>query len=646
MLVTADRGDNVHRIFESLNNTGLRLSQADLLRNHLFMCLPTQAERIYTDLWLPLERDLGDRLEQLMWLHLVLTGDERVRRQDLYVAQQERLHRAGGTEAAVESYLRELTRRAPHLRTLTEPDREPDQAVRDSLRRLASWPTTAAYPALMALLEKRELGELSTVDLATALGYMESFLVRRMICKVAPNSLARIFEDLPAQLPADQPVADGVRWVLSGQRRSWPTDEELRTAIRTKRFYQQGQPAQRKLVLQRLEESHEHPEPVDFAKAKLTIEHVLPQTPTQEWLDVLAEDGGDPVERHRELLHTLGNLTLTAVNATLSNHPFQRKQDLLAASHLELNRQIAGTSRWGAGEILARAEDLADRAIRLWPGPVGAHQVEKARDWSLLHRALAALPAGGWTTYGEMAALIDSHPRPVGVHLANTPGVVNAHRVLGFDGRVSATFRWADADRGEVLDVLRADGVRLDEHNTADWDQWLSAAGIAELLGLDATGLAGEPEDADDYDIYSGRFEEQLEMCNPADEVQGVDALLSCWLELGGRFGFGDGAKVTSCFLLLDRPGRKHVWPFTIYPTYGAAGYIEVVFLHLATREPFTDPAIRDELRLRLNKIPGIDIPASKLALRPSFPLTVLADPANVRALGEILRWFRDTAER
>ncbi len=87
--VTAERGDNVHRIFESLNNTGLRLSQADLLRNYLFMRMPTRGEHVYETYWLPLQNSLSnDELEQLMWLHLVLGGDDRVRRQDLYASQQ------------------------------------------------------------------------------------------------------------------------------------------------------------------------------------------------------------------------------------------------------------------------------------------------------------------------------------------------------------------------------------------------------------------------------------------------------------------------------------------------------------------------------------------------------------------------------
>lgn len=70
--ITAELGDNVHRIFQSLNNTGLKLSQADLLRNHLFMLLPTRAEQVYEDVWLPMQRALKADLELLIWLDMVL----------------------------------------------------------------------------------------------------------------------------------------------------------------------------------------------------------------------------------------------------------------------------------------------------------------------------------------------------------------------------------------------------------------------------------------------------------------------------------------------------------------------------------------------------------------------------------------------
>ena len=73
--ITAERGDNVYRIFESLNNTGLQLSQADLLRNYLFMRLPDRGEDVYRDVWLPMQNRLSGRdLELLVWLDLVIRG--------------------------------------------------------------------------------------------------------------------------------------------------------------------------------------------------------------------------------------------------------------------------------------------------------------------------------------------------------------------------------------------------------------------------------------------------------------------------------------------------------------------------------------------------------------------------------------------
>ncbi len=395
--VTADRGDNVHRIFESLNNTGRQLSQADLLRNYLFMKLPARGEHIYETYWLPLQGSLSnEELEQLMWLQLVLDGDDRVRRQDLYAAQQQRFERAKATEEDIEAYIRELHRTAVLFRRLLHPEEEPDASVRAQLHRLNTWQAQVTYPALMLLLDRRERGALDSSGTARAMSYIESFLVRRMICRVPPNSLSRIFQAVPGQLPRDVPVADGLRQLLSADNRFWPSDDELRDKIRKAPFYQFGRPQQRKMVLQRLEESYEHPEPVDFAAAQLTIEHVMPQSPGDEWLRMLGEDvlDGEGVEDlHSRLQHTLGNLTLTAVNSELSNHPFERKQGFLQGSHLEMNRRIAATERWGAKEILARADELADRAVTLWPAPLhGVGRAERSRDWHLAHHVLAALP--------------------------------------------------------------------------------------------------------------------------------------------------------------------------------------------------------------------------------------------------------------
>lgn len=661
--VTAERGDNVHRIFESLNNTGLKLSQADLLRNYLFMRLQTRGEQVYESYWLPLQDSLSnDELEQLMWLQLVLDGDDRVRRQDLYTAQQERFEGTGAGEAEIEAYIRELHRRGAHFRRLLHPEEEPDPAVRAALRRLDAWQAAVTYPALMLLLDRRERGELDSSETARALAYIESFLVRRMICRIPTNNLNRIFQAVPGQLPLDVPVTEGLHRLLSSENRFWPDDAELRDKIRTAPFYQYGRWQQRKLVLQRLEESYGHPEPVDFTTAQLTVEHVMPQSPGDEWLRALGEEAADDEtaeEVHARFQHTLGNLTLTAINAELSNHPFERKQDLLRGSHLEMNRRIAATERWGVREILARADELADRAIALWPTPLrGVGRAERSRDWQLAHQVLAALPHGTWTSYGDLAAFLGSGAQAVGNHLANTPGVANAYRVLTSDGKVSDGFRWVAPQGAAGEDVrarLASDGVRFTATGAADPAQRLTADDLAALLAGTDDDRADDEDTAQDHTVETPggeetraeRFFRQLTADDSPETVEAVRALFAHWEELGGWIGHGAGRVTTSAYLMLGEaggPGRG-IWPLTLYPGTGRGGTAEVVFQYLAARRPFTDRALRAELLTRLNALDGVDIPEGKLELRPNIRLSLLEKDRNRELLAETLTWFHDRWE-
>ncbi|MFI8531898.1 DUF262 domain-containing protein [Streptomyces aquilus] len=657
--VTAQHGDNVHRIFESLNNTGLKLSQADLLRNYLFMKLTTRGEHVYETYWLPLQDSLSnEELEQLMWLQLVLDGDDRVRRQDLYAAQQQRFERDEASEEEIEDYIRELYGRAAVFRRLLHPEEEPDAAVRAHLLRLNAWQAQVTYPALMLLLDRRARGDLDSTDTARAMSYIESFLVRRMICRVPTNNLNRIFQSVPGQLPLDVPVADGLHQLLSSENRFWPDDRELREKIQKAPFYQFGRSQQRKVVLQRLEESYEHPEPVDFAAAQLTIEHVMPQSPGDEWLEMLEEeaaDGESAKDLHSRLQHTLGNLTLTAVNSELSNHPFERKQGLLHGSHLEMNRRIAATERWGAKEILARADELADRAISLWPAPLrGVGRAQRSRDWHLAHQVLAALPHGTWTSYGDLAAFLGSGAQAVGNHLASTPGVVGAYRVLTSEGKVSEGFRWTSDDEGDdVRSRLAADAIRFTVTGAADPAQRLTADDLALLVTEDddraeaedtaqRTTSAGQGEET-----RADRFFRQLAADDSPETVEAVRALFARWEELGGWIGHGAGQVMTSAFLMLGQAGApgRGIWPMTLYPGSGRGGTAEVVFQYLATRDPFTDRALRAELLTRLNKLEGVHIPEGKLELRPNIRLSLLEKNGNLELLAETLVWFRDRWE-
>lgn len=83
-------------------------------------------------------------------------------------------------------------------------------------------------------------------------------------------------------------------------------------------------------------------------------------------------------------------------------------------------------------------------------------------DVERLHELLRRLPEGRWTTYGDVAAVVRSHPRAVGGHIGNCPSCENAWRVLQAGGVVSPSFRWTDPERTDSpRDVLDKEGVRF-----------------------------------------------------------------------------------------------------------------------------------------------------------------------------------------
>ncbi|PWW62805.1 GmrSD restriction endonuclease domain-containing protein [Actinokineospora spheciospongiae] len=638
--VTAQQGDNPHRIFESLNNTGLRLTQADLLRNYLFMRLPTRGAAVYESLWLPLQKGLErDQLELLFWLDLV-QRDPRIKQADTYTGQQRRLDKLR-SEEDIEREVARFGGLGELLRTILDPSREPDAAVRHRLTRLGAWGTTTVYPVLLHLLDRRASGTADSAQISTAMLHLESYFVRRLLIGRATAGINRTLLSMVTEMDADAPVDQAVRGYLTTGRKHYASDREIKAAVRSVPYYLNGRPHQRALVLRWLEETYGSKEPVDLSS--LTIEHVLPQTPTPQWRRVLAEDLEDGEELgqvHEGLVHTLGNLTLTGYNSTLGNSAFEVKRPKLASSGVRMNQEIAAQHRWGRPQIQERADALAERVIAEWPGPAAAGADLSGTAWEVMNQALAELPAGAWTTYGDLAVLIGSHPVAIGQRLATTPAP-NAHRVLQSDGRVSPNFAWLDASRtDDPRDTLEAEGVVFDRHGRADKERRVTVEELAVLIGADVPDLGPVPEPGEDA-MPPDRFLGQLVERQGDDIAEAVIEVIDVWIERGGHVEFGLKNE-TSCFLMSRDKSHPdgNIWPVVFYPS----GKCEVVFQHLGRRQPFDDPARREELRQRLNTIQGVDLPAAKIDLRPGFDLGVLLDVSARAGFVEVLGWFHEVA--
>jgi alkylated DNA nucleotide flippase Atl1 len=629
--ITAAPNDNVYRIFESLNNTGLKLTQGDLVRNYLFMRLGADGEDIYETWWLPMQKRLSPSdLELLFWLDAV-SQNPAVKQTEIYSYHQARLAKMADDE--VRDEVLRLERLSRLLGVIRDPGTEPDAAIALRLRRLNDWGTTTVLPLVLQLLDRREQDTASAADVAAALHSVESFLVRRMLVGGPGAGVNKILLQAAVETKAHDDVASGLRAYLSAGRKYYANDDRVRAAVVREPFYLRGRANQQKLVLAWLEESLSAKERVDISLA--TIEHVLPQTLTPAWRGMLGADLQDEETvdtLHESLVHTLGNLTLTGYNSELSNNDYAFKRAAFAESNVGMNREIAAADRWGREEIKKRGTRLADQIIRLWLPPAETVKtVEAGIDWSLAHQAVVAIPAGRWSSYGDLAALVGTHPVPMGQHLATTI-LDGAHRVLQAAGTISPGFAWPDrADGRDPKALLAQEGVLFDSDGRASQGQRLRSTDLAELVGVGAaeSALSGTTEQED-------VFLSDVSTKQNAETTHGVLAIMRAWESFGGHLEWRTATE-TSCVLVTPaEPGQRDLWPMVLYP----GGSVEVVFQHLARRPPFDVEAVRDELRERLNRVPGIDLPTDSLSRRPSFPLAVLAAQAAREVLIDALSWF------
>jgi hypothetical protein len=210
---------------------------------------------------------------------------------------------------------------------------------------------------LLALFQKRASGGLSDDELAHAIQMLRGFILRRFVCGESSRGYGQMF--VRALAKDEGKPLQAIETYL--QERGWPDDHQFEAAFAAFPLYQRGYTRE---VLETLERARGHKEPADLKGAQ--VEHVMPQTLNEPWRQLL----GPQAERiHADCLHRPGNLTLSAYNQELWNHPFKAKRDRYAQSNIVLTRELAEYEQWGEDDINERGRKLATEAVQIWIGP-------------------------------------------------------------------------------------------------------------------------------------------------------------------------------------------------------------------------------------------------------------------------------------
>lgn len=455
--ITTGRDDNAHRIFQTLNSTGRSLSQVDLLRNHFFMLLPSQAEEAYKKYWQPIEDTLGNSVDLFFWSDLLarVKGAEGTSREGVYRKWSEILAPMEESELEILQILESISASASIFKWIVSPERAPEPELVAQLERLKEWGKTLHYPLTLLVLKSYSDNLSDLNDTVRALRYTESYLVRRMLVGVPTNNLNRLFTTTVAQVREAENIADEIHRALSGQGKYWPSDDEVLAAAVEVEFYRTQRSAQRQFVLRRLEERLNSEVP-DWNATSYTIEHIMPQTMTREWWE---EVGPGTDSQYQSLLHTLGNLTLTSQNAQLSNGIKQRKTEILQNSFLSLNRQIVEVGdHWNYEHIRERGTKLAQIAIQEWPSPIPQDKLSLEGWQGVITSHLAGLSGSQWTSIEDLEDVSQAPAEDIrDFVISSLP--VGHKRILRSDGSIDSSLPWVSDDIRAYKGYLASLGI-------------------------------------------------------------------------------------------------------------------------------------------------------------------------------------------
>ena len=368
--ITLDRSvDDAQAIFESLNSTGKELSESDLIRNYVLMGLePTEQTYVYEHLWRPMELlfvyETQDSVMDRFFRDYLTMKITRIPKQDR-VYEEFKLYHLNCEFSTIRELCQDLLTYAKYYTDMVF-KRSSNPALKSLYEDINDLRMEVSYPFLLKVHNDYAEGIISEDDLKLIIRLCISYVFRRSICDIPTNSLNKTFATLKNEIKPDDYV-NSIKafFVMRNDYKEFPDDDKFAAAFVSRDIYTMRS---RNFILSHLE-NYGNKAPIIIEN--YTIEHIMPQNSSlsPEWQQML---GANWREVQKTYLHTIGNLTLTAYNSEMSDHPFMVKMDMeggFKESALRLNAYVVKLNEWNEQTIKERAALLADKAKQIWAYP-------------------------------------------------------------------------------------------------------------------------------------------------------------------------------------------------------------------------------------------------------------------------------------
>lgn len=372
--------DRSQAIFESLNSTGKALSNSDLIRNYVLMD-SKDSEMLYKKYWSIIESRFTNvaekEFDEFIRNYLMVKLEKNVTIPNVY---KEFKHlRNLKYDEDIECLVQDISKYSKYYINMFY-GKEEDKDLKKVFDSLKELKYGVVYRFLLGVYDDYVLTvngnsnvNLSKDDFIQIVKYVESYVFRRYISGLDPNTMNNFFLSLRKNIDAENYLNSFIANMLqynNASKRRFPSDDEFKESLRTRNVYKK--PEIRNHLLWSLEKVDNN-EPV-YKGEKIQVEHIMPQHLSKEWQKELGENY---LEIHEMYLHTIGNLTLTGYNPEMSNKSFHdKKKEGFSKSNINLNKYFKNIEKWDEEEINKRRIMLFEDVKKLWKYPIITDEIK------------------------------------------------------------------------------------------------------------------------------------------------------------------------------------------------------------------------------------------------------------------------------
>jgi hypothetical protein len=351
VLVGTESFKSAYRLFNVLNDRGMSLSNADLIKNQLFAKLDgTATASELEEKWVELENIVGiDRLDTFLGYHRTSLTANKARKS--LADEFEDLIK--GCEGTPLDFLEGVIRSAKNYRRIMKGKFDDTATVRSlaALRRVSydEW-----VPAMLAFLNK----PVADMELAEFADLMERVTMQNWVRRLGRTKRLTIYFQLIMAINRGADVASVRKIFVEGAN-----NEEFFSLLDGDIY---GLPSAMAILL-RLEEGVQDTSVTKTFEGRITIEHVLPQALKEDyWKERFT------VDLHGRWLHRLGNLMPLAGNKNYKAQyfDFNRKKTIYERRNdkvsFDLSKEVCAVEDWNEAALKARQQRMIEAAREIW----------------------------------------------------------------------------------------------------------------------------------------------------------------------------------------------------------------------------------------------------------------------------------------